>query len=114
VAYKVVVKATYLKFTVSTKAQHIQPLLLGTGNREIVETSGSDKIWGCGLSIAKAKAFQGDKWPGRNLLGRALMEVRERIKKENQIKEDDEDKQDDQNEHGVQDEQSEEGEGREE
>jgi ribA/ribD-fused uncharacterized protein len=97
VAYKVVLKATYLKFTVSAKAHLIQPLLLETGDREIVETSGSDKIWGCGLSATKAKDYQGDKWPGQNLLGQALMEVRERIKTENQSKAEDEEDEDDQN-----------------
>jgi ribA/ribD-fused uncharacterized protein len=53
----------------------LKKILLDTKNTYLVEASKYDKIWGIGISIADAKA--GKKWDGQNLLGIALMNVRE-------------------------------------
>lgn len=52
--------------------------LLATGERELVEASGGDRVWGVGFGEAEAEGRRGE-W-GMNLLGRALMTVRERIR----------------------------------
>jgi ribA/ribD-fused uncharacterized protein len=54
--------------------------LLETGDREIVEASPMDRIWGVGFGEKNAESRRKD-W-GFNLLGKALMAVRERIRKE--------------------------------
>jgi len=54
--------------------------LLATGNKEIVEASPMDRIWGVGFGAKNAENRRHD-W-GLNLLGRALMTVRERIRRE--------------------------------
>ncbi|KAF1956951.1 DUF1768-domain-containing protein [Byssothecium circinans] len=82
VTYKVVLEATVLKFTVSDKATPLRAELLKTGNREIVEAS-SDTVWGCGLTLSKAKTLMGEEWPGKNSLGKAVMEVHQIREEEN-------------------------------
>lgn len=51
--------------------------LLGTGNRILVEASPVDLIWGIGLAQDHADASSPNRWLGLNLLGFALMEVRD-------------------------------------
>jgi ribA/ribD-fused uncharacterized protein len=50
--------------------------LLGTGSQVLVEASRGDRIWGIGLSAADPAATRPDQWPGLNLLGFTLMDVR--------------------------------------
>lgn len=50
--------------------------LLATGEREMVEASPKDRIWGIGLGENDARALDKSKWLGENRLGRALMRVR--------------------------------------
>lgn len=50
--------------------------LLATGDKVLAEASPYDKIWGIGLKASNLDATNPDKWNGQNLLGRALMEVR--------------------------------------
>ncbi|KAE9376870.1 DUF1768-domain-containing protein [Stipitochalara longipes BDJ] len=54
--------------------------LLGTGDREIVEASPMDRIWGIGFGAKNAGKRRND-W-GLNLLGRALVRARERLRAE--------------------------------
>ena len=54
--------------------------LLGTGDRELVEASPRDKIWGIGFGWRNAEKRRRD-W-GLNLLGKALMTVRGRLRAE--------------------------------
>lgn len=51
--------------------------LLGTSNRVLVEASPVDKIWGAGIARDSALIDKPGLWPGANLLGFALMEVRD-------------------------------------
>ncbi|KAL4252667.1 FPP/GGPP synthase family protein [Pleurotus pulmonarius] len=55
--------------------------LLATGEKEIVEASPHDKIWGIGYGEQAAISRGGLKW-GLNLLGKALLQVREALKQE--------------------------------
>ncbi|KAK2849615.1 hypothetical protein FQN49_005581 [Arthroderma sp. PD_2] len=75
--FRIVVQGNYYKFT-----QHpdLKALLMGTGDSEIVEASPLDRIWGVGFGAKNAPAKRA-KW-GLNLLGKALMEVREMIREE--------------------------------
>ncbi|KAB5580863.1 hypothetical protein GE09DRAFT_1168172 [Coniochaeta sp. 2T2.1] len=59
----------------------LRELLLSTGDRELVEASRFDPIWGIGFSAADAETTDRSLW-GLNLLGKALMEVRDRLRDE--------------------------------
>lgn len=51
--------------------------LLQTGDKILVEASPFDKVYGCGLRANIASRMAPSQWPGSNLLGKALMEVRD-------------------------------------
>lgn len=57
----------------------LQEFLLSTKNRILVEASPVDSIWGIGLSQENEHCQNPLKWKGLNLLGFALMEVREML-----------------------------------
>lgn len=69
----------YLKFTQNSA---MQAELLATGKRTLVEASPVDAIWGIGMAEDDALAEIPAKWRGRNLLGIALTNVRDRIRQE--------------------------------
>lgn len=73
----VVIEGNLAKF-----AQHddLADFLLGTGDRVLAEASPDDRIWGIGLASNNTYARRPLKWPGKNLLGFALMEVRDRLR----------------------------------
>ena len=54
--------------------------LLETGEQMIAECAVKDLIWGIGLSMKDAKRLEIAQWRGQNLLGYALMMVRNRLK----------------------------------
>lgn len=54
--------------------------LLGTEDKVLVEASPVDRIWGIGLSADDEKVNNPEKWRGLNLLGFALMDVRQRLR----------------------------------
>lgn len=49
------------------------------GNWYLSECAVKDQIWGIGLSMKDENRFDRDKWKGQNLLGYALMMVREQF-----------------------------------
>ncbi len=55
----------------------LKEFLLGTGDSILVEASPYDKIWGIGLKEDDERAKHPKTWQGQNLLGFALMDVRE-------------------------------------
>ena len=75
--FNIVVEGNYQKFSQNPK---LKRQLLGTGTRELVEASPRDRIWGVGFGAKNAPKNR-SRW-GLNLLGKALMEVRERLRKE--------------------------------
>ncbi len=60
--------------------EDLRSFLLSTGDAVLVEASPRDCIWGIGLGQENANATNPTKWRGQNLLGFALMDVRERVK----------------------------------
>ena len=58
----------------------IKEKLVNTGNAVLAECAVKDRIWGIGLSMKDKNRFERGCWKGQNLLGYALMLVRERIK----------------------------------
>lgn len=60
--------------------EDLKKQLLDTGNAYLVECAGSDKIWACGVRLDDKERHDASKWRGTNLLGFALMEVREIIR----------------------------------
>ena len=71
----VVERANLLKFS---QNQRLTEVLLGTGDREIVESSLNDRIWGIGFDTEHALDIV-DKW-GDNKLGKALMRVTDQLR----------------------------------
>ena len=53
--------------------------LLDTEDSILAECAVNDRIWGIGLSMKDLNRFEPEKWRGQNLLGYALMVVRERM-----------------------------------
>ena len=59
--------------------EDLKKQLKATENCILAECAVRDKIWGIGLSMKDPKRLEIDKWNGQNLLGYALMMVRERL-----------------------------------
>ena len=59
--------------------KNLKEKLLQTGNAILAECAVRDQIWGIGLSMKDEKRFDCSEWKGQNLLGYALMMVREKL-----------------------------------
>lgn len=73
----IAIRGLLAKFSLNTD---LRDQLLKTGNAYLVECAHSDKIWACGIRLNQPERFNASKWQGQNILGFALMEVREIIK----------------------------------
>ena len=73
VRYGAMVNAVQCKFN-HNPALRLQ--LLDTDNLILVEASPYDKVWGVGLAKENDAILDEKNWLGENLLGKALMEVR--------------------------------------
>lgn len=76
--YNIVVNGNYHKFM---QNESLKKYLLSTKEEIIVEASPYDKVWGIGMSKDDEHAKNPLKWKGENLLGFALTEVREEIRR---------------------------------
>ena len=54
--------------------------LESTGNALLAECAVKDRIWGIGLSMHDPARFNPEKWQGQNLLGYALIIVRDELR----------------------------------
>lgn len=77
--FEIVAQGNIAKF-----GQHpaLKAYLLGTGDRILIEASPVDKIWGVGLAKDDDKIHNPLNWQGLNLLGFALMQVRDELAKQ--------------------------------
>jgi ribA/ribD-fused uncharacterized protein len=78
-SFSIVVEGNKHKFL---QNEEIKTFLLYTSNKVIVEASPADAIWGIGLPQDATDAMNPFRWRGTNLLGFALMEVRDSLKNE--------------------------------
>lgn len=76
VAGDIVVMGNFHKFKQNPR---LLDFLLSTGEKVIVEASPYDTIWGIGMKESDLGITDPSNWKGTNLLGFALMEVRDRI-----------------------------------
>lgn len=60
--------------------EDLKAILLATGDKTLVEASPYDRIWGIGLRASDPRSVDPGQWQGQNLLGQALMLVRETLK----------------------------------
>lgn len=75
--YSIVLRGSYQKFIQDKK---MREFLLSTEKKVLVEASPYDQIWGIGMSANDPEVSNPLSWGGENLLGFALMEVRDEIK----------------------------------
>ena len=78
---RIVEMANYAKFS---QDERLKQYLLDTGDRELVKTSGYDRIWGIGFEVKTREQEERavcnrHRW-GENRLGRALERVRARLR----------------------------------
>ncbi|HEX9517780.1 MAG TPA: NADAR family protein [Streptosporangiaceae bacterium] len=71
--FQVVVTGNLAKFS---QDPALGGFLLATVGKVLVEAAPDDRIWGIGLAADDERAMSPEHWPGLNLLGFALMEVR--------------------------------------
>lgn len=76
--YKIVFTDNYYKFSQNTDLRNF---LLSTKNKVLVEASPYDKVWGIKMKYDDENIENPFCWKGKNLLGFALMEARDEIKR---------------------------------
>ncbi|MEI0542281.1 NADAR family protein [Brachyspira pilosicoli] len=76
--YKIVFTGNYYKFSQNTDLRNF---LLSTKNKVLVEASPYDKVWGIKMKYDDENIENPFCWKGKNLLGFALMEARDEIKR---------------------------------
>ena len=73
----IAIRALRAKFSLN---KDLKEKLLATGDAILVECAKSDPHWACGIGLYDDRRLDAKNWPGKNLLGFALMEVREQLK----------------------------------
>ena len=61
--------------------EDLKRLLKETGDAVLAECAVKDRIWGIGLSMTDPDRLDRSKWQGQNLLGYALMAVRDKLQR---------------------------------
>jgi ribA/ribD-fused uncharacterized protein len=56
--------------------EHLKVALLATAGKTIVLTDASERMWGAGCSVDDSRLQDRDLWPGKNLLGELLTNLR--------------------------------------
>jgi ribA/ribD-fused uncharacterized protein len=74
--FRIVMEGNYHKFKSHNR---LASYLLATGTRILAEASPVDPVWGVGLAADDEKINDLNNWNGSNLLGYALMEVRDKL-----------------------------------
>ena len=69
--------AVYVLTKKFSSSEHLLSVLKNTHGQDIAEASANDRIWGIGIGIKQAMG--GVKWRGKNILGRALVTVRDNL-----------------------------------
>ncbi len=82
--YSIVLNGNWRKFS---QNRDLRDFLLSTGDSVLAEASPYDAIWGIRLSAEAPGADNPFKWQGSNLLGFALMEVRDELRRVTQNEE---------------------------
>lgn len=75
--YEIVKQGNRHKFS---QNKDLKTFLINTKDRVLVEASPVDPIWGIGMATDHKDVSNPEKWKGLNLLGFALMEVRDELK----------------------------------
>ena len=73
----IIYEGLFAKFS---QNESLRSKLLDTKYSTLVECAAKDRIWGIGLSMTDPKRLIQTEWQGQNLLGYALMMVRDRLK----------------------------------
>lgn len=76
--YSIVLNGNYQKFIQNPKLLNY---LFSTGEQVLVEASPLDTVWGIGMSRTTPGVEDPGNWNGQNLLGFALTEVREELRR---------------------------------
>ena len=76
--YAIVLLGNWHKFSQNPA---LKAFLLSTGDKILVEASPYDNIWGIGLAESCTESQDPMLWRGQNLLGFALMEVRDELRR---------------------------------
>ena len=71
--YDIVKMGNWAKYEQNPDLKH---LLLSTGASILAEASPRDRVWGIGMEAKTAASMKHSEWPGENLLGKILMELR--------------------------------------
>ena len=75
--YEFMIAVNMAKFSHNSR---LKLLLYSTEDKILVEASPYDTVWGIGLHWEDDKVLDERNWKGMNLLGKALMEVRNKLK----------------------------------
>jgi len=72
----VMYQVNHAKFT---QNDPIRKTLVDTGDKILVECNSADLIWGAGIDMMDKRINNPLEWPGENLLGFVLMDLRENL-----------------------------------